>query len=378
MKLSELKTNPTNPRTIKDDKFKKLVQSIKDFPEMMEKRPIVCVTDSVDGKLYPLGGNMRLKALQELKYKEIPDNWVVMADEWTEEKRSRFIISDNSSFGEWNWDLLQSDWDVDDLNNWGLDLPAEWGEGDEELEAKEDDFDASQTIETDIVLGDVIEIGRHRLVCGDSTNQNDVDKLMNGAVAQMLFTDPPYDFENDGDYASTILLNTENAHVFVMHDDKGLLNYLKSSSLEFQRFFVADFKFASPRGNDPYLRHILVSHEKNGDAIKHQNHHDGFSSIIKMDYRKNIKDELIHDHQKDITFIADFIKHYSEENFIVLDIFAGGGSTMVASEQLNRICYSMEIEPISCQRIIDRMIKLNNNIPIKINGIEYRLQTVEA
>lgn len=136
MKLSELKTNPTNPRTIKDDKFKKLVQSIKDFPEMMEKRPIVCVTDSVDGKLYPLGGNMRLKALQELKYKKIPDSWVMMADEWTDEQRNEFIIKDNSSFGEWNWDILQSDWDVDDLENWGLDMP-DWGEDDGE-ETQED------------------------------------------------------------------------------------------------------------------------------------------------------------------------------------------------------------------------------------------------
>ena len=122
MKLSELKTNPTNPRTIKDDKFKKLVQSLKDFPEMMEKRPLICVTDTSDGKLYPLGGNMRLKALQELKYKDIPDSWVMIADDWTEEQRKEFIIKDNVGFGEWNWDVLQSDWDVDTLENWGLDL----------------------------------------------------------------------------------------------------------------------------------------------------------------------------------------------------------------------------------------------------------------
>ena len=130
MKLSELKTNPTNPRTIKDDKFKKLVQSLKDFPEMMEKRPLICVTDTSDGKLYPLGGNMRLKALQELKYKDIPDNWVMIADDWSEEQRKEFVIKDNVGYGEWNWDMLESDWDVDDLENWGLDL-SNW-EDDEE------------------------------------------------------------------------------------------------------------------------------------------------------------------------------------------------------------------------------------------------------
>ena len=122
MKLSKLKLNPTNPRIIKDDKFKKLVKSIQDFPEMMEKRPMVCVTDT-DGKLYPLGGNMRLKALQELKYKEIPDNWIMLADEWTEEKRQEFTIKDNVSFGEFDWDTLANEWNVEELTEWGVDIP---------------------------------------------------------------------------------------------------------------------------------------------------------------------------------------------------------------------------------------------------------------
>ena len=124
MQLSDLKPNPNNPRIIKDDKFKKLVKSIEEFPEMMSKRPIVCVTD-VDGKIYPLGGNMRLKALQELKYKELPDEWVLMADEWTEEQRREFVIKDNVGFGEWDWDSLANEWDVEKLDDWGLDLPID-------------------------------------------------------------------------------------------------------------------------------------------------------------------------------------------------------------------------------------------------------------
>lgn len=122
MKLSQIKPNPNNPRIIKDDKFKKLVKSIEEFPEMMEKRPIVCVTD-VDGQIYPLGGNMRYKALKELKYKEIPDNWILMADEWTEEQRREFVIKDNVGFGEWNWEELANEWDAEKLEEWGLDLP---------------------------------------------------------------------------------------------------------------------------------------------------------------------------------------------------------------------------------------------------------------
>ena len=124
MKLSQLKSNPNNPRLIKDDKFKKLVTSLREFTEMMEKRPMVCVTDT-DGKLYPLGGNMRLKALQELKYKEIPDEWVMLADEWSEEKRKEFTIKDNVSFGEFDCDTLANEWDEILLDKWGLDLPKE-------------------------------------------------------------------------------------------------------------------------------------------------------------------------------------------------------------------------------------------------------------
>lgn len=122
MKITDLKLNPNNPRIIKDDKFKKLVTSLSEFPEMMEKRPMVCVTDT-DGKLYPLGGNMRLRALKELKYKDIPDSWVMLADEWTEEKRREFVIKDNLSMGEWSWDTLANEWNVEELAEWGLDIP---------------------------------------------------------------------------------------------------------------------------------------------------------------------------------------------------------------------------------------------------------------
>jgi DNA modification methylase len=134
IKVSQIKPNPANPRIIKDYKFKQLVKSLQDFPEMMEKRPMVCVTD-FDGKIYPLGGNMRLKALQELKYKEVPDEWVQMADEWTEEQRREFVIKDNVSFGEWDCEQLANEWDAEQLEEWGLDVPN--FETDEETEPSE-------------------------------------------------------------------------------------------------------------------------------------------------------------------------------------------------------------------------------------------------
>lgn len=117
--ITKLKANPTNPRILRDEKFAKLKRSIEEFPDMLNKRPIVAVTDT-DGKLMVLGGNMRLRACQDLKMKEVP---VILADEWTEEQRREFIIKDNVGFGEWDWDALGEEWNAEDLNAWGLDVP---------------------------------------------------------------------------------------------------------------------------------------------------------------------------------------------------------------------------------------------------------------
>jgi hypothetical protein len=121
MKLSDIHVNPANPRIIKDDRFKKLVKSISEFPKMMELRPII-----VDNDMMILGGNMRFKALKELKYKDIPAGWVKRAEELTDEEKRRFIIEDNIGFGDWDFDALQ-DWDRDQLIDWGLELEKVYG-----------------------------------------------------------------------------------------------------------------------------------------------------------------------------------------------------------------------------------------------------------
>ena len=118
VKINEVKPNPKNPRLIKDEKFKKLVKSIQEFPDMLNKRPLIVFTD-VDNKYVVLGGNMRLKACKEVGIKEIP---VIVADEWTEEQKAQFLIKDNVGFGEWDWDGLANEWDSELLNDWGLDV----------------------------------------------------------------------------------------------------------------------------------------------------------------------------------------------------------------------------------------------------------------
>ena len=137
VKLSEVIPNPNNPRQIKDEKFKKLVESIKNFPEMLSLRPIV-----VNDNMVVLGGNMRLKACKEAGLKEVP---IIKASELTDEQQKEFIIKDNVGFGEWDWYQLANEWYVEQLTEWGLDVPDF---AQTELEAVEDDFEVPEQIET--------------------------------------------------------------------------------------------------------------------------------------------------------------------------------------------------------------------------------------
>ena len=138
MKLTDIKPNPNNPRISKDANFKKLVKSIEEFPKMMALRPIVVDEDGM-----VLGGNMRLRALQHLKFKEIPDEWVKRAADLTEDEQRRFIIADNVSGGEWDVDDLSINWDRVELSDWGLDIP-DWAAGIDANAMTDDDVDLTE------------------------------------------------------------------------------------------------------------------------------------------------------------------------------------------------------------------------------------------
>ena len=393
--ISKLKLNPTNPRIIKDDKFKKLVQSLKDFPEMMEKRPMVCVTD-IDGKMFPIGGNMRLKALRELGMKEIPDSWVVLADDWTEEQRKEFTIRDNVGFGEWNWDELQENWDSEKLVSWGLEVP-EWES--EKLEAKEDDYDVELPEEPKTVLGDLYEIGEHRLLCGDSTDSEQVAKLMNGEKADMVFTDPPYNV-NYKSRGENELLRKGIKNDNMSNDDfeqfiKGfvstcLLNIKDGASL----YFCCNWKDSYPRfyfnlqeaginisanivwnkgsggmgwQDYRYQHEFIIYGFKLG--AKHS-WYGGRTETDVWDIGRDNRTDYKHPTQKPIAIPAKAIANSSKSGDLVMELFTGSGSTMVASHQLKRKCYGMELDPKYCDVIIDRMIKLDPTLRIKRNGVD--------
>jgi DNA modification methylase len=366
--IAEIKSNPKNPRVIKDDKFAKLVKSIKDFPEMLQKRPLVCFTDT-DGKLVVLGGNMRLKAAKECGLKELP---VIIADDWTEEQRAQFLIKDNVGFGEWNWDELQADWDVQMLEDWGLDIPAAFKV---EPEAEEDDYEIPETIETDIVLGDLFEIGPHRLLCGDSINPEHIDKLMNGKKADLVLTDPPYGIgyeydkhkDNDNDANAQLV-----ADVFALHQcgkvwTPGLMNLSRDISRFGETKIGVWYKKFAQAGNGvggaSTWEPILIL-----DPPKKKLDNDVIELMVEKEelHGKSLRE--FHSCPKPIKLYGQLIEAFADEKHLIFEPFCGSGTTMIASHQMNRTCYAMEMSEKYCQVIIDRMKKLDPTIKIKKNG----------
>jgi DNA modification methylase len=386
-KIQNVKLNPNNPRLIKDDKFKKLVQSIKDFPEMLNIRPIVVNKDMII-----LGGNMRYKACKEAGLKEIP----IIVTDLTEDQQREFLIKDNTSGGEWDWEILANEWDSEELESWGLDLPIDFNT--EVLEAEEDDFEVPEDgIETDIVLGDLFEIGEHRLLCGDSTCSDTVAKLMNGEKADMVFTDPPYGvsytgghnekkrkgIENDtlqGQDLTNLfrdsLLNADlfskdySAFYIWFSTNKAQETFLSFSELNLEvRAILCWYKVKSGLG--AFMAQYIPNFEPCIYAFKKGKNPQWFGATDEKSVWELKKDQRndYHPTQKPVELPSRAIENSSKLKDIIYDCFLGSGSTMVASHQLNRKCYGMELDPKYCQVIIDRMKKLDPTLEIKRNGI---------
>jgi DNA modification methylase len=370
--IADVKINPNNPRLIKDDKFKKLVQSIKDFPEMLEIRPIVVNSDMV-----VLGGNMRLKACKEAGIKEIP----IIKTDLTEEQQREFLIKDNTSGGEWDFEMLANEWDIEQLEAWGLDIPA--FETDEVLEAEEDDFDATPPEEPITVLGDLYEIGEHRLLCGDSTDSDQVAKLMNGQKADMVFTDPPYgiSYDNTDRWRGIDKQNQNskrNKGEMILNDDKDFdPSFILAEFSYCKEIFIWGMQYYP----DKLGRGGCIVWNRKTESQKDVPHADFELCWSKQERNKMAwitwggfkskekGEDRLHTTQKPIELASWFLNNWGKENDLIIDIFSGSGFTMVASHQLKRKCYGMELDPKYCQVILDRMKKLDPTLIIKKNGV---------
>jgi DNA modification methylase len=376
--LGQIKANPNNPRTIKDVKFKKLVESIRTFPKMLELRPIVVNDDMV-----VLGGNMRLKACKEAGIKEVP---VIKASDLTEEEQRQFIIKDNVGYGEWDWEMLANEWDVAELDEWGMDLPKDLFKTDE----VEQDEVPEVPEEPITKPGDLWILGQHRLLCGDSTNTQHVDRLMNKELADLIFTDPPWNVNYGGQTGKTPWKQRTimNDH---MEDDKWD---------EFVSGFCASFAIASKPGAPIYV--VMSAQEwpslqtnlinsgfhwsstiiwvKDRLVISRKDYHTQYEPIwygwnekaarlMQVEDRKqsdvwevdrpHVSD--LHPTTKPIELIARALNNSSRSGNLVLDLFGGSGSTMIACEQTGRKNCSMELDPKYCDVIVKRWENLTGN-----------------
>ena len=448
--LTQVNINAKNPRKISDPQLQRLVKSLLVFPEMLQLRPIV-----VDETNTALGGNMRYRALTaittmsadeiretletSLDYNKkteaekniLLDHWaewqqnptaiIVRASQLTEAQKREFIIKDNVAFGDWDDKALTADFDPDELVDWGL---GDIDDTPDEEEAEEDDFgeeDAANAA-TRCNPGDIWMLGRHRLMCGDSTKEADVAKLMGGEQADLLLTDPPYNVDYQGGTKDKMKIANDNM------DDVAFVGFLTAAfncAIQAMRpgaaFYVwhADskgFEFRSAlkevgmtlRETLIWVKNALVlgrqdyqwKHEpclygwKDG-AAHYFTEDRAQSTVIEdaaIDYSKLKKDELlkivleltsdkiptpviyenkptkndIHPTMKPVKLMARLIRNSTRPKELVLDLFGGSGSTMIAAEQIDRRCFMMEFDPKYCDAILARWEKLTGEEAEKI------------
>jgi len=395
--IGSVKPNPSNPRNIKKEKHSQLVKSIKDFPQMLELRPLI-----VDKKGVVIGGNMRLAAAKEAGLKKIP---IMRAESLTPAQIKEFIIKDNVGFGEWDWDTLANEWDTEKLEEWGLEIPGFANVND----AKEDDYEIPEEITTGIKTGDLLEIGHHRLLCGNSAEIDDVTNLMNGAKADMVFTDPPYgvaigaknrmlnsfqkggrnlkDIKDDSmkpeDLKKVLLpafinlrsIMADDCTVFVTAPERGdlgmmMMMMMKEAGLPIRHNLVWKKNaptFSMGRLDYDYQHEPILLTWGKKHAYYGKGQHR--TSVWEIDKPRASKE---HPTMKPVELVANALLNNSKEGDIVCDWYLGSGTTMVAAHQLGRKAYGIEIDPHYCQVIVDRMLKLDPSLSVKKNGKPYK------
>jgi len=378
VKRSKIKENPNNPRIIKDHKYYLLVKSLQEFPEMLKLRPIV-----VDEDMMVLGGNKRLKASKDAGLKEV---WIEIAEGLTEAQKKEFVIKDNTNYGEWDWDILANKWDSVQLIEWGVDV---WENQDdikaEPIAGLTDDDDVPEAEESICKAGDIWGLGNHRLLCGDATKKEDVERLMGGEKADMVFTDIPYGIDYSGGRSQTVARKSygkiegdkdKDISCFVkLVSDYGYKrdSYICVSPVNLKPVFEVIDKYDACivwKKNTPglgyqwvrrYCEFIVFS--SNRKKAKHDN-----SEFDYWDISTDIKTEYKHGTQKPVALPTRAIEFSSVVNDLVVDYFLGSGSTLIACEKTNRKCYGMEIDPHYCDVIVKRWEEFTGNKAEKLDG----------
>ena len=387
---------PKNPRYLKGEEHDKLKKSLKDSPELLQYKPLM-VYAAEGGKFVVICGNMRLRICQELHNEGVEGfdalPCFVLNKDVSIAKIKEYAIKDNVQAGNWDWDeLANGDWEVDDLQDWGVDCsfltdtePVK--EMSERKETEDDAYDEDEhEIEAKCKLGDIWQLGRHRLMCGDSTDTSQVAKLLGGTNIQLYLTDPPYNVAYGYNGAPTekhrkdglVVLNDK------MENDKFeefLTNAFNAANANMEKgasfyIFHSDgysywFRKALLNTVDLELRENLIW-VKNSMTLGRQDYqwrhepclygwkkgasHNWFSDrkqTTVMEFDRPTK-SVEHPTMKPIPLFAYLIQNSSQEGWNVYDSFGGSGTTIMACEQLDRNGFSMELDPHYCDVIINR------------------------
>lgn len=387
---------PKNPRYLKGEEHDKLKKSLKDSPELLQYKPLM-VYAAEGGKFVVICGNMRLRICQELHNEGVEGfdalPCFVLNKDVSLAKIKEYAIKDNVQAGNWDWDeLANGDWEVDDLQDWGVDCsfltdtePVK--EMSERKETEDDEYDEDEhEIEAKCKLGDIWQLGRHRLMCGDSTDASQVAKLLGGTNIQLYLTDPPYNVAYGYNGAHTekhrkdglIVLNDK------MDNDKFeefLTNAFNAANANMEKgasfyIFHSDgysywFRKALINTVDLELRENLIW-VKNSMTLGRQDYqwrhepclygwkkgasHNWFSDrkqTTVMEFDRPTK-SVEHPTMKPIPLFAYLIQNSSQEGWNVYDSFGGSGTTVMACEQLDRNGFLMELDPHYCDVIINR------------------------
>ena len=362
MKLSEITKNPSNPRVIKDEKFARLKKSLQEFPQMMTLRPIV-----IDDQGVVLGGNMRLEALRSLGHKEIPDEWVRRADDLSEEEKKRFIVSDNSAFGEWNWEQLAKEWADYPLADWGVELPEDWLSGskveeDESAVAEMVDRAAELQEKWKVQRGQIWEIGRHRLTCEDSSTLD--------LKGDLVLTDPPYGikrdkgfegFEGFGGFGTPIARKKYAGEWDSERPRKEAFDRILEAAPKAIIFGGNFFADLLPQGKHWIVWDKLNTMPTFGDCeLAWTNIERTSVKKFTIEYNGLIgkEKERFHATQKPVALFTPIIQEYSEEGDTVVDHFTGSGTTLVVCEETGRTGVGAELMPEACAVTLERLSAL--------------------
>ena len=403
--IGQVKGLPKNPRFIRDEKYKKLLQSIQDDPEMLELRELIVYdTGNPDLGYVVAGGNMRYRAMKELGYKEVPCK--ILHPGFPMDKLRRIVLKDNSSFGETDFEMLLSDWSMDEIELAAIDIPdigeatedehpaAPAATPQEESNVTEDEDFEENDIETDEIIkeGNLWKLGRHMLLCGDSTRHEDVQRLFpNGEKAQLYLSDPPYNvsygFEGSGTERADGLLvlndKQDNEHFLQFLTDafgeaKQILDLGATYYLFHSDNYSYYFRQALMNVGDMELRQTLIWN-KNSLVLGRQDYHWKHEPILTgwregashhwysdrkqstvIDWDRPTK-SVEHPTMKPVGLVGYLMKNSSKKGDVVFDSFGGSGTTLIAAEQLGRTCRMIELSPHYVSVILARYIKLKHN-----------------